>query len=343
MNSFGENLKITVFGEPYGPMVGMVLDGLPAGIEIDEEFIASELHRRDPGVSELGSERDEAGDPVIASGVFQGKTTGAPIVAMLRNNETEDSNYIRSLPRPGHADLTSYLKYGGFGDHRGGGPFSGRVMAPVVLAGAICRSVLAQQGVVIAAKIVQVGKARGDGLTVQMKKEILDARASGDSVGSVVECAAAGVPAGLGGMMFGGMEPRVAAMLFAVPGVRGVEFGAGFEIAEMRGSQANDAIRLGEEGGLFTETNHSGGLNGGITNGMPLVVRCAFRPTPSIAREQRTVDIEKRENVTMRVRGRHDPCIAPRAIPIIEACVAFCLLDAVYDHEAHVERRADDA
>ena len=335
MNSFGENLKITGFGEAQGPMVGLVLDGLPAGIEVDEEYISSEMKRRAPGVSELGSERDEGDDAIFAAGIFQGKTTGAPLVAMIRNADTQTASYTPSIPRPGHADLTAYLKYAGFNDHRGGGPFSGRITAPITLAGALCRAVLMQRGIEIAAKIVRVGEAAGDELTNQMKKEILDARASGDSVGGVVECEAAGVPAGLGGMMFGGMEPRISSMLFAVPGVRGVEFGAGFEIARMRGSRANDPIRLDEDN-FVTETNNSGGINGGITNGMPLVVRCAFRPTPSIAREQRTVNVESMENTVMRIRGRNDPCLAPRAVPVVEACVAFCLLDAVYDHEAHL-------
>ena len=339
MNSFGENLKITVFGEAQGPMFGLVLDGLPAGIEVDEEYISAEIKRRAPGVSELGSERDDGDDAIFASGIFEGKTSGAPLVAMIRNTDQLSSS-APSLPRPSHADLTAYLKYAGFNDQRGGGPFSGRITAPITLAGALCRSVLMQMGISIAAKIVRVGEAVGDGLTNQMKKEILDARASGDSVGGIVECEATGVPVGLGGQMFGGMEPRLAAMLFAVPGVRGVEFGAGFDIAHMRGSRANDPIRLVGDS-FVTETNNSGGINGGITNGMPLVLRCAFRPTPSIAREQKTVNLNSMENTVMRVRGRHDPCIAPRAVPVVEACMAFCLLDAIYDHDAVFKQPAE--
>lgn len=328
MNTFGENIRITVFGESHGPGVGMVLDGIPAGVEIDEALIMTDLARRAPGGSELSTPRKESDEPVFMSGLFEGRTTGAPICAIIRNSDSRSADYTPDIPRPGHADLTAQIKYRGFADYRGGGHFSGRLTAGFVTAGAICKQILAGRGVSIEAKIVQVGQYKGDDLDFAMKKEILDARSAGDSVGAAVKCTATGIPAGVGGLMFGGMESRIAAMLYAIPGVKGVEFGAGFEFASMRGSAANDPIRM-EEGRIFTETNHSGGINGGITNGMPLTVRVALRPTPSIGKEQKTVDLIKMENTTTRIRGRHDPCLAPRALPVVEACLAFCILDAI--------------
>lgn len=330
MNSFGENIKITVFGESHGPAIGVVLDGLPAGAPVDEEGVKKELRRRAPGANELGSPRDEKDEPVFMSGLFEGHTTGAPICALIRNADADSSAYDPDIIRPGHADLAARIKYRGFSDYRGGGPFSGRLTAPIVLAGAICRQVLEKRGITIDSAIVRVGQARGEGLDFAMQKEILDARASGDSVGGVVECVVSGVPAGVGSLMFGGMESRLAAMLYAIPGVKGVEFGAGFEIAGMRGSEANDPVRK-EAGRIYTETNNSGGINGGITNGMPLVFRIALRPTPTIAKEQRSINFASGENITMRGRGRHDPCLAPRAAPVAEAVAAFCLLDAMLE------------
>ena len=328
MNTFGEKLRLTIFGESHGAGIGMVLDGLPAGFAIDFAAVERELARRAPGSSELTTPRKETDTPEYLSGLMDGHTTGAPVCAVIRSRDTRSGDYTPHLPRPSHADLVAQIKYGGHSDYRGGGPFSGRLTAPVVLAGAICRQILAARGVEITGAVVRVGAAAGTELDFGMKKEILDARAVGDSVGGVVSCTATGVPAGLGGLYFGGMESRIAAMLYAIPGCKGVEFGAGFAIAAMRGSEANDPIRI-QDGRVYTETNHAGGINGGLTNGMPLVVRAAFRPTPSIGREQRTVDLRSMENTTLRVKGRHDPCIVPRALPVVESCVAFCLLDAM--------------
>ena len=330
MNTFGENIRITIFGESHGPGIGMVLDGIAAGIELDEKFIQTELARRAPGVSELSTPRKEADEPVFMSGLFHGKTTGAPICAIIRNNDSHSSDYTPDIPRPAHADLTAQIKYGGFADYRGGGHFSGRLTAVMVTAGAICKQILAEKGISVVAQIVQVGPHTNDELDFSMRKEILDARSAGDSVGSVVKCVATGIPAGVGGLMFGGMESRIATMLYAVPGVKGLEFGAGFALAAMRGSAANDPIRI-NDGRIYTETNHAGGINGGITNGMPLTLRVALRPTPSISKEQKTVNLSKMENLDYRGKGRHDPCLAPRALPVIEACVAFCVLDAMSD------------
>ncbi|MEA4894774.1 MAG: chorismate synthase [Oscillospiraceae bacterium] len=330
MNTFGENLKLTIFGESHGEAIGMVLDGFPAGESIDLEAVKEELKRRAPGMSELSTARTEADEPEFISGLMDGLSTGAPICAMIKNTDAKSSDYRPEKPRPGHADLTSQIKYRGFADYRGGGPFSGRLTAAMVLAGAVLKQALERRDIFTEAKIVRVGAAEATqpDFDFAMRKEILDARASGDSVGGIIECVATGLPAGLGGLMFGGLESRIAAALCAIPGAKGVEFGAGFEIAKMRGSQANDPIRIGD-GRIFTETNNSGGINGGLTNGMPLVVRCAFRPTPSIAREQKTIDLSKMENTTMRISGRHDPCIVPRAVPVVESMVAFCIMDAV--------------
>ena len=330
MNTFGENLKLTIFGESHGEAVGMVLDGFPAGESVDLALVKEELKRRAPGMSELSTPRKEADEPVFISGLMEGHSTGAPICAMIKNTDTKSSDYRPEKPRPGHADLTAQIKYRGFADYRGGGPFSGRLTAAMVLAGALLKQTLERRDIFTEAKIIRIGSAEvtQPDFDFAMRKEILDARASGDSVGGVIECVATGLPAGLGGLMFGGLESRIAAAICAIPGVKGVEFGAGFEIAKMRGSEANDPIRL-ENGRIFTETNNSGGINGGLTNGMPLVVRCAFRPTPSIAREQKTVDLSKMENTTMRISGRHDPCIVPRAVPVVESMVAFCIMDAI--------------
>lgn len=330
MNTFGENIKLTVFGESHGAGIGMVLDGVAAGVELDMEYIKAEMARRAPGSSELSTPRSETDEPMFFSGLLNGKTTGAPICAIIRNGDTHSSDYDPGIPRPGHADLTAQIKFRGFADYRGGGAFSGRLTAAFVAAGAICKQILEKSGIRIEGALVQVGKFKGEGLDFNMKKEILDARSAGDSVGSVVECVATGLPAGVGGMMFGGMESRIAAMIFAVPGVKGVEFGMGFNLATMRGSAANDPIRI-KKGRIYTETNNAGGINGGITNGMPLVVRAALRPTPSITREQNTIDLESMKNITTRVRGRHDPCLGPRAVPVIESCVALCVLDAMHE------------
>lgn len=330
MNTFGENIRLTIFGESHGKAVGMVLDNFPAGEAIDMKELFKEMERRAPGGSETSTDRKEADEPEFISGMLNGHTTGAPLCAIIKNTDMRPSDYHPEKPRPGHADLTAQIKYKGFSDFRGGGPFSGRLTAAMTAAGAVCKQALKRRGIEIEAKIIRVGSAESSqpNFDFAMKKEILDARAGGDSVGGVIECSAAGVPAGIGGLMFGGMESRISQAIFAIPGVKGVEFGAGFEMAFMRGSQANDPIAV-EDGRIFTETNKAGGINGGLTNGMPLVVRCAFRPTPSISREQKTVDLLKCENTTIRTLGRHDPCIVPRAVPVVESMLAFCIMDAL--------------
>ena len=333
MNTFGEYLRLTVFGESHGEAIGMVLDGFPAGEDIDLDSVKEQLGRRAPGTGELSSSRTEPDEPLFLSGLLDGHSTGAPLCAIIKNTDAKSEDYHPEKPRPGHADLTAQIKYKGFADFRGGGPFSGRLTAAMVMAGAVCRQALERRGVFTEARIIRIGSAGSEqpDFDFAMRKEILDARASGDSVGGVIECSVSGLPAGLGGLMFGAMESRIASALYAIPGVKGVEFGAGFEFAKMRGSEANDPIRL-EDGRLFTETNNSGGINGGLTNGMPLVVRCAFRPTPSIAREQKTVDLSKMQNTTLRITGRHDPCIVPRAVPVVESMVELCIMDALCEN-----------
>ncbi len=330
MNTFGEHIKLTIFGESHGETIGMVLDNFPAGEDVDISLVAEELTRRAPGQSELASARSEEDKPLFVSGLLNGHTTGAPLCAMIKNTDAQSHDYHPEKPRPGHADLTAQIKYKGCSDFRGGGPFSGRLTVAMVTAGAVCKQALLRRGIEIEASITRIGSvdSQRQDFEFAMRKEILDARSSGDSVGGEIECIAKGLPAGIGGLMFGGMESRISAALFAIPGVKGVEFGAGFKIAAMRGSEANDPIRL-EDGSIFTETNNSGGINGGLTNGMPLIVRCAFRPTPSISREQKTVDLSKMENTTVRIVGRHDPCIVPRAVPVVEGLLAFCIMDAL--------------
>ena len=332
MNTFGEKLKFTVFGESHGFGVGMVLDGLPQGLEIDMDAVMAEMARRAPGTSELTTARKETDTPMFISGLVDNVTTGAPIAAIIRNSDQHSDSYDPKIPRPSHSDLAAWVRFRGKNDVRGGGHFSGRLTAAWVAAGALCRQELQRRGVTVEAKIIRIGESTGDELTMSMKKEILDARASGDSVGGTVECVCTGVPAGIGGLMFGGLESRLAMLLYAIPGVKGLEFGAGFRLAEMRGSAANDPIRV-SDGRIYTETNNSGGINGGLSNGMPIVARLAFRPTPSIGREQKSINLETMENVNFRVRGRHDPCIVPRAVPVVEAAMCIGLLDAILETE----------
>lgn len=351
MNVFGEKIKITIFGESHGGGIGAVIDGLPPGEAIDEGEISGEMLRRAPGGSAISTPRRETDEVEILSGVLGGKTTGAPLCGIIRNQNIRSSDYSPNKPRPGHADLTAYLKYKGFSDYRGGGHFSGRITAPIVFAGAVCKQILKRRGVYIGAHIESIETVFDDRFTgpsaaelkalaqsdfpllsksqrEKMEKTILNAKAKGDSVGGIVECAAIGVPAGLGSPFFGSMESRISAMMYSIPAVKGVEFGAGFAISRMTGGMANDPIRI-ENGSIYTETNNNGGILGGITNGMPIIFRVAVKPTPSIALEQRTIDLQSMENATISVSGRHDPCIVPRAVPVVEASLAICLLDAI--------------
>ena len=326
MNTYGEHLKVSIFGESHGNGIGIVIDGLPPGLAVDEDFIASEMARRAPGNSPLATPRKEGDQVEILSGVFNGVTTGAPICGMIRNTNTRSKDYTPELPRPGHADLTAFWKYNGYADYRGGGHFSGRLTAPIVFAGALCKSLLTQNQISIGSKVRQIGSVQGDGMNEAMEEEILKARAEGDSVGGIIEASVKNLPVGLGSPFFGSVESRMASMMFSIPAVKGVEFGSGFDLASMKGSQANDPI-IKDGDTIVTKTNHNGGINGGITNGMDVVFRVAIKPTPSISKPQETVNLNTGETATLEVHGRHDPCIVPRALCVVEAASAIVLTD----------------
>jgi chorismate synthase len=323
-------MRYTIFGESHGPAIGVVLEGVPAGVELDMDFIRSELARRAPGRTPASTARCEADEPEILSGVFEGRTTGSPLCAVIRNTDTHSADYeeIRHKPRPSHADYASFVKYGGSADYRGGGHFSGRLTAPLVFAGAVAKQFLARRGVTVHAEIASIGGVDAPS-PEEAEKIIFAAKSELDSEGGTIRCTVDGVPAGLGGPDFGeNIEGELARAVFAVPAVKGIEFGAGFELAKMRGSRANDPFRV-ENGRVVTAKNDSGGINGGISNGMPIVFTVAVRPTPSIGREQDTVDLRTMTEVKLTVKGRHDPCIVPRAVPVIEAAAAVAIVDII--------------
>lgn len=339
-------MKYTLFGESHGPAVGVVLEGVPAGLTLDWEAIQREMARRAPGTSPLSTARKEADRPEVISGLFQGKTTGAPLTALIPNSDTHSRDYdeLRTHPRPGHADYPAWVKYGGFHDYRGGGHFSARLTAPLVFAGAVAKQVLALRNIQIAAHISTIygisdasperaeellaAQAKpfpvlDDEVGAEMQQAILEAKAEGDSVGGSIECAVWGLPAGLGGSDFGcNVEGLFSQYLFAVPAVKAVGFGMGAGFCLMRGSEANDPLRM-EDGRVTATSNYAGGVNGGITNGMPLLFEVTLRPTPSIALPQQTVDLETGEDYELTIQGRHDPCVVPRAVPVIEAAAAL--------------------
>ena len=341
------NLTVAIFGQSHAPAIGVTIDGLPAGLPVDLDALQQFLRRRAPGQNAWSTPRKEADAPEILCGLSNGRTCGAPLTAIIRNTNTRSGDYdnLRDTPRPGHADYTAQMKFSGAQDVAGGGHFSGRLTAPLCIAGGICLQLLETQGVTIRARIVSVGAvtddspflspvgekafpAVSDAAAAAMQAEIAAARADGDSVGGVIECVVEGLPAGVGDPMFGGLENLISRAIFAIPAVKGIEFGAGFAAARMRGSENNDPFRV-ENGTVVTETNHCGGILGGISDGMPIVFRAAFKPTPSIARQQRSVSLGQMENKTLVIQGRHDPCIVPRAVPCVEAAAAIAVLDAV--------------
>ena len=340
-------MKYVIFGESHGPAIGVTLTGVPAGLELDMDAITREMARRAPGRSALSTARREDDQPEILSGVFEGKTTGAPLCAVIANTDTRSQDYTRTkdLARPGHADYPARVRYQGYNDYRGGGHFSGRLTAPLVFAGAVAKQILARRGVFVGAHISSVygisDQLREDWDSLravadkdfpvlddrageQMRQAILEAKDEQDSVGGAIECAVFGLPAGLGGPDFGeNAEGIFSQYLFAVPAVKAVGFGAGAAFALMRGSEANDPLYMDDDGAVRAEQNCAGGINGGITNGMPLVFEVTMRPTPSIARAQFTVDMVKGENAVLELHGRHDPCVVHRAVPVIEAAAAL--------------------
>ena len=340
-------MKYALFGESHGPAVGVVLEGVPAGLELDLDAVRFDLSRRAPGKNALSTARREADEPHILSGVFEGRTTGAPLCAVIENTDTRSGDYekTKDLARPGHADYPAHVRYGGFHDYRGGGHFSGRLTAPLVFAGGVAKQLLTQRGVFVGAHISTIYGVNDDPLEdwdslracaakdfpvlsdekgAEMREAILEAKNEQDSVGGAIECGVFGLPAGAGSPDFGrNAEGIFSQYLFAVPAVKAVAFGAGTAFALMRGSEANDPLFMDDDGSIRAEQNCAGGINGGITNGMPLVFEATLRPTPSIGRRQFTVNLAARENAELELSGRHDPCVVHRAVPVIEAAAAL--------------------
>ena len=317
-------MKHIIFGESHGPAIGVVLEHVPSGIVVDMDFIRAEMARRAPGKSPMSTARREADEPHILSGVFEGKTTGTPLCAVIENTDTRSRDYakLKDLPRPGHADYSGHVRYEGYNDYRGGGHFSGRLTAPLVFAGALAKLILKEKGVTVSAVISNVGGTENP-TPEQVEEIVLAAKGDLDSVGGAIRCTVDGLPAGLGAPDYGrNVEGIFSQQLYAVPAVKAVAFGAGFGFASMRGSQANDPFYMSGDA-VRTRTNHTGGVNGGITNGMPVVFEAAIRPTPSIAREQDTVDLSTGRDAKLVIEGRHDPCIVHRAVPVIEAAAAL--------------------
>lgn len=349
---FGEQLKIKVWGASHAPEIGITIEGLPKGILLDMDEIQKFLNRRKGGQNAYSTKRQEADTPVIQSGAEEYRTTGEPLTAIFLNQNTRSSDYdeMRYIPRPSHADYTSYVKYGDSMDRSGGGMFSGRLTLPLCFAGAVCMQILKNKGVRIAGHVSAVGGIcddafdslnpdiegvgrNGDHFPVlnpeageQMVALMTSCAAEGDSVGGVIECAVTGLPAGVGEPLYESVEAHISELMFGVPAVKGIEFGSGFKCAEMKGSECNDPFII-EDGTVKTKTNHSGGIQGGITNGMPVILRVAVKPTPSIYKEQQTVNMKELTETTLSLKGRHDPCIVPRALPCIEAVCAIALYD----------------
>lgn len=351
---YGENIRIAISGGSHEESVGVEITGLPAGFRTDPDELQKFMDRRAPGRSSFTTQRKEPDIPVFESGMDGDVLNGKTVKAIIYNTSQRSSDYegITDTPRPSHADLTARVKYGWSVDMRGGGPFSGRMTAPLCVAGGLALQILKEMGIIIGAHLSSVGAVRDDPFPMipderlfrqiaekeipvindsvggKMKLDIISASSRGDSIGGTVECAAVGVPAGAGGPLFQGIEGTVSRAVFGIPGVKGVEFGAGFAASEMIGSKCNDPIVI-RDGKIVTETNNSGGILGGITDGMPIMFRAAFKPTPSISIPQRTVSVSRMEETTVTVQGRHDPCIAVRAVPVVEAAAAVAILDII--------------
>ncbi|MBR3756547.1 MAG: chorismate synthase [Firmicutes bacterium] len=321
--TYGNHIKISIFGQSHAPAIGVVMEGIPAGHTIDLEKLQAFLNRRAPGQGPHTTTRKEADVPEFLSGLVDGKTCGTPICAIIRNNDTRAKDYeqLRDIPRPGHADYTGHVKYGGHEDVRGGGAFSGRMTAPLCIAGGIIMQILEKEGISFETEIKEIG-----GSTENFYETIAAAKEAGDSVGGIIGCVINGLPAGIGGPLFGGVESKISQIVFAIPAVKGIEFGRGFDAARIFGSENNDAYYFDGET-VRTRTNHHGGILGGITSGMPVTFHVAIKPTPSIAKEQDSISYSKGEAVKLQIQGRHDPCIVPRALPCVEAVAAI----AVYD------------
>ena len=353
---WGNRIKLSIFGESHGKAVGINIDGIPAGTKLDMDYIKEEMAKRAPGRNELSTPRMEDDRFEILSGFFKGRTTGTPLCAVIYNSDQHSKDYEedKDLMRPSHADFTGFIKYKGFNDYRGGGHFSGRLTAPLVFAGAVCRQILKSSGIIIGSHIKRIGNIEDKSFNMAdvktetiellntsdfpllnkdaeqaMKKTVMEAKEDNDSVGGIIETAVINLPAGLGEPFFDSVESILSHLLFSIPAVKGVEFGAGFEMSTMRGSEANDEFYM-EGNKVKSYTNNNGGINGGITNGMPLIFRVVVKPTPSIAKKQRTINIVKKEDAVLSIKGRHDPCIVPRALPVVEAAAAIGILDLYF-------------
>ena len=351
-STYGESLKLSIFGQSHGPAVGMTLDGIPAGLRVDFDKLQAFLNRRTPGQNDWSTPRKEDDKPEFLAGIVDSYTCGAPIAAVIHNKNTHSGDYtnLKDTPRPGHADYTAQVKYGGFQDVAGGGHFSGRLTAPLCIAGGLCKQWLEEMGIQVAARILSIGGIRDDfqvnplepqldlihadfpvfnrEIGEKMRHRIAEVRAEGDSIGGIIECYITGLPAGLGEPMFGGVESRIAQIIYGIPAAKSCEFGAGHSVSNLLGSQCNDAYTI-TDGKVRTRTNYAGGILGGITNGMPVIFQTAIKPTPSIAKPQQSISLMEHTEKELVVKGRHDPCIVPRAVPVVEAAAAIAIYDLI--------------
>lgn len=331
-STIGDNIKISIWGQSHSEAIGVTIDGLPAGIKIDKEKLQKFLDRRAPGQSKYTTPRKEGDKVRFLSGLVNSATCGAPLSAIIENANTRSQDYsnIINTPRPSHADFTAHVKYKGFNDVSGGGHFSGRLTAPLCIAGGICLQILENTGIEINAEIKSIGGEENKDKQLEI---IENARENLDSVGGIIECVAKNVPVGLGDPIFGGLENKISQTIFGIPAIKGIEFGNGFECASLFGSENNDEFYVNEKGEIKTKTNNHGGILGGISSGMPIVFRVAVKPTPSIAKEQNSVDLTKHKNTKLQIKGRHDPCIAIRAVPCVESACAIALYDAYLENK----------
>lgn len=348
-STWGKNIKLSIFGESHGQAIGVVIDSLPSGIKLDFDLINKNMKRRAPGNSPWSTPRKEKDEVKIISGLYNGYTTGTPLCAMIENTNQNSKSYehLKAKPRPSHADYTGHIRYSGYEDTRGGGHFSGRLCAPLVFAGSIAQQILMSKGINIIGRIFSIGDILDDKIDMTnpeinicdinfpvincekkdlMIENILKAGNNKNSLGGVIEVIVSNMPCGIGSPIFDALESNIASLLFSVPAVKGIEFGAGFGITKMTGVQANDSFTIVDDK-IKTRTNNNGGILGGISNSMPIILRCAVKPTPSISTKQTTVDISKMEEVDISIGGRHDPCIIPRAVVIVESCAALGILD----------------
>ena len=356
-STYGENLKLSIFGQSHGPAIGMTLDGIPAGLPVDLMDLQSFLNRRAPGQNDWSTPRKEEDQPEFLSGIVEGYTCGAPLAAVIYNKNTHSGDYdnLKDIPRPGHADYSAQVKYGGFQDSSGGGHFSGRLPAPLCIAGGLCKQWLEEMGIRIGAHIIQIGEERSlrfdpvspqldhigrifptlNGTATEKFQAAIDiARFKGDSIGGMIECAITGLPAGIGEPMFGGIESKIAQIVYGIPALKGLEFGD----TQPYGSENNDAF-ITEDSTVRTVTNHCGGILGGISNGMPVIFRVSIKPTPSIPMPQQSINLNTGSNTPLVVKGRHDPCIVPRAVPVVEAAAAVAIYDLILGNTQTTRRK----